>query len=813
MNINEKISQEAILKMRNEIDLAGGNEVFFRGVVDEELVVTDVEVLARGNDKSVPAILRLMKKKEVIIHNHPSGYLYPSDADVQVASIYANKKQGASYIINNNVDDIYIIVELKNEQLKPIDIKPYFEEKGLLSQIFDEFEYRHEQLEMASVIEKGLNSEKKVIVEAGTGTGKTLAYLIPAIEWAVQNEKKVIVSTNTINLQEQLLNKDIPIVSKVIQGEFKYALVKGRGNFACLRKYHNFTKGDMVDLSEFSSNQKSQISMLTEWLRKTETGDKAELPFEPDNRIWEYFQSESDMCNVNACPHKGACFFFKSRQEKEDADLLITNHHMYFADLAIRKEVGFQTDFAILPNYDLVVFDEAHNIEKVARDYFSYEVSKYSFTKTMNNIYRITGGKSKKVGILATLSVYLKTRVREYEKKKSFIKDELIERHNEVANKAADYFLKIMEIYTKNTSLNLRLRKEKLDEDENWQEHIKVREEELFRTYNSYMRKLRELIRELKDTDDEDGIINDFRRYVDRLESLFMNFKFITDMEDEEYIYWLSANPRSGNIKLVGTPLKITDELQNTLYINLEHIVFTSATIAVDKNFDYFKKSIGLIEETLEDIIHSPFDYNRQMKVYIPRNAPQPNNIDFMDGVQTFIKSLIRKAGGNTFILFTSYSALNYLYYLIRDELEAEGFEMFIQGMAPRNQLINMYKTSRRPVLFGTDSFWEGVDVKGEKLSSVIMVKLPFKVPSDPVVEAIIENMTKEGKNAFMEYQIPESVIKFKQGIGRLIRSKEDKGIITILDARLITKRYGRIFIDAIPSKNIHYKTMEEIAD
>ncbi len=223
------------------------------------------------------------------------------------------------------------------------------------------------------------------------------------------------------------------------------------------------------------------------------------------------------------------------------------------------------------------------------------------------------------------------------------------------------------------------------------------------------------------------------------------------------------------------------------------------------------KKSIGLNEETHDKVIHSPFDYENQMRVYVPTDTPMPNDKNFMSKIHDFVKNLIIRARGNTFILFTSYSTLNYLYYLLKDDLEARGFDLFIQGMAPRNQLINMYKTSRKPVLFGTDSFWEGVDVKGEKLSSVIMVKLPFKVPSEPVVEAIIENLTKEGKNAFMEYQIPESIIKFKQGVGRLIRSKEDKGIITILDNRLISKRYGRLFLDSLPTSKVIFKKCSDI--
>ena len=337
MDIKEKISLEAREIMCEEIKKAQGNEVFFRGIPDENGVVTQVQVLARGNEYSVPAILKAMRKGEVIIHNHPSGILYPSDADVEVASIYSNRMDGASYIVNNDLTDIWIIVELfKDENIK-IDIAPYFEKTGLLSQAFKGFEYRDEQLHMATHIEKGLNSETPVIVEAGTGTGKTLAYLIPSIEWAIKNKKRVVISTNTINLQEQLLNKDIPIAKRVIQGDFKYILVKGRGNYLCNRKYHNVVMGDKSLLEDFTTSQKNQFAEIIKWGNQTETGDKAELTFEADNTIWELFQSETDMCSGNKCPYKNECFFLKSRDEKKKADILITNHHMYFSDFAIRK--------------------------------------------------------------------------------------------------------------------------------------------------------------------------------------------------------------------------------------------------------------------------------------------------------------------------------------------------------------------------------------------------------------------------------------------------------------------------------------------
>lgn len=811
MDIKEKISSGAREIIKKEIEIAQGNEVFFRGIPDENGVVTEVQVLARGNSYSVPAIIKAMRKGEVIIHNHPSGFLYPSDADVEIASIYSNRMDGASYIVNNAVTDIYIIVELfKDENIK-IDIAPYFEKTGLLSQSFKDFEYRDEQLHMAKHIESGLNSEIPVIVEAGTGTGKTLAYLIPSIEWAIKNKKRVIISTNTINLQEQLLNKDIPIAKRVIQGDFKYILVKGRGNYLCNRKYHNLSFGDGSILEDFSPTQKKQFAEIIKWGNHTETGDKGELFFEVDNGIWELFQSETDICSGSKCPYKAECFFLKSREEKKKADILITNHHMYFSDLAIRKEIGFNTEYSILPEYGLVVFDEAHNIEKVARDYFSYEVSKYTFTKTMNQIF-VTEGKKKNTGVLDLVLKYIKEADLD---SRGILEREIEEiklKHKSLYLVGREYFNHIIEVFSKGEMGTFTFRAKK-DEMENspFLNSLNDYKEKFLIEYNSYNRKVRELLKELKDDEDRAGNINDFSKYIERLEGFISNFRFIHDFSDEEFIYWIEVNSRKSNSKLVATPLKIDKELQKNLYLNLKQIIFTSATIAIGEDFSYFKESIGLDKNTLDKVIHSPFDYDKQMKVYIPNDMINPSDRNFIDEVSEFLKAQLISTQGKAFVLFTSYQSLNYVYYMIKDELEANGIELFIQGAAPRTHLVNMYLAGKNPVLFGTDSFWEGVDIKGNQLSNVIIVKLPFKVPSDPVTEAIIEHLTAQGKNSFTEYQIPEAVIKFKQGIGRLIRSKTDSGTVTILDNRVITKKYGKFFMDSITTKNINILSKSEI--
>lgn len=822
MKIEEKIRSETIKILREKISSFGNKGLFFRGILNEEGIVSDVIFISKDEEVNNINVFKVMKKNEVIIHNYPSGYLYPSDSDIKIANSYANKQDGGFYIVNNSVENIYTVIEPSFGGSKKIDILPYFEKRGLIAQNFKNFEFRKEQNEMAKHIQEGLNKEIKIIVEAGTGTGKTLAYLIPSIEWALKNEKKVVISTNTINLQEQLMNKDIPMIKKILNKKFNYILVKGRNNYLCNRKYYNLVSLNFSNLKIFSEEQKHQVKKTINWGKTTQTGDKSELEFEPSYDVWEYFQSESDTC-YNGCPYREDCFFFKARDEKRNANILIANHHIFFSDLAIKKEIGFNSDFSILPEYGLVVFDEAHNIEKIARDYFSCEVSKYSFIKSMNKIYNIKQEKSKKNKLLEeekkynlnshllVLWNYLdKKEISNRKEIENILFEKFIDIHKRLFFTGEIFFKRIIEIYSKGQKGNLSIRIKKGEmSDFDFLKILKKEKEDFLLEFNNYLGLSKKILFLILELEDDEGKITEFSNYVNRLEDFLEKFKFINEFSNEEFIYWIEVNENKNNSKMVATPLKIDNELAKNLYENLNQIIFTSATIAVGNSFKYFKNSIGLTEESFDKIIKSPFDYDKQMKVFLLEGISSPSGNNFLEDIQIIIKKLILKRKGKTFVLFTSYRALNYVYYSIREELKNKGINLFIQGMYPRTKLLSLYKESNFPVLFGTDSFWEGVDVKGDKLSSVIIVKLPFKVPNDPITEAIIEKYEEQGKNSFLEYQIPEAVIKFKQGIGRLIRSKQDKGIITILDNRVMTKMYGKYFLESIPTKNIEKKDVK----
>lgn len=807
MELSDKIDGYAAEIMKQEIEKCGGNELFFRGIIGQSKKVERVEVLARGNINSVPAIVNRMGSGEVIIHNHPSGYLYPSDNDVAIASYYGNMG-GGSYIVDNEVTRVYVIVDVKTEEKIDADLTGYFGAEGVISRVLPEFEHRDEQEEMAEFVKEALNNNETAVIEAGTGTGKTIAYLIPALLYGIKNKTKVVVSTNTINLQEQLMRKDIPVVEKIIGEEFKYVLVKGRSNYLCIRKMNHI---DKTDIEEFSQAQKRELETLIAWAGETVEGDRQELNFEVSFSVWEKVASESDLCLKNRCPYKEKCFFHKARRKTQSADLLVINHHVYFADLAIRKETGFITEYSILPNYGIAVFDEAHNIEGVARDYFSREISKYSFNKLMNQLYNYKGEKSKNAGAMPKVLKYLSDinfNENSLKELNDLFNTEVVTEHRNIYEKINDFFIKfsmIMSDREEKDELKVRIKPEEVLDDKTWKNELFPRIKDIKESYALYFKTLSkfEKLASIEEEDDEFGFVSDMYRYIDRIKSFFEEFYFIFKLDSDDFVYWSELNLKKGHVKISATPIEVKKDLREALYENMKKIVFTSATLTIGDSFEYFKSSVGITEKILEKKINSPFDYEKNMQVLIPTDISDPSSSDFFESVMDFTLDMIRYTNGNTFMLFTSYSNLNYFYYRMRETLIKEGFTILIQGEIPRHRMIEVYKNSKKPVLFGTDSFWEGVDVKGEKLSSVIIVKLPFKVPSEPVVEAVIEKIEREGRSSFMEYQVPEAVVKFKQGAGRLIRAKDDRGVITILDNRVLRKSYGRIFLKSLPGGRI----------
>ena len=815
MDIKDRFSKESLQTIKKYLEEQNNKSMIFKATFDEDELIQEPFFLSLYKKKSFEEILTKVARNEVVIRTTKPNQLYPSDMELELSEELYTRRNIAYCLLSSDLDDFYFVQDIDRIFLEDIDIKNYFSKNGILAKEIKAFEYRQEQEEMAQYIQEAINEDRKIIVEAGTGTGKTLAYLIPAIKWAVVNKKKVIIATNTINLQEQLLLKDIPLAKSIIKDEFSYVLVKGRNNYVCKRLFNELALGKNIDIGTFSIEAREQIEYILKWGNKTKTGDKAELPFEVYPDVWELVQSTTELCLGKKCPYRKECFYMKTRMEKMEADILISNHHVFFADLNVRAETDFDSEYLILPRYDMVIFDEAHNIESVARSYFSVEVSKISFTRLLNRIYQRKNKRKKEKSALIRVEDTIDEKDLEDSQQYIDLLNTLKEEISILQNIGDEYFDEIRKIYETNTEAPIKKSLNNFEMTKSrFLENLREKKD-IFQTkladFLNLMMLFNNVIDEEKDKNPE--VIN-FNNHLKMFKAYIDSFKFINSFEDDNYIYWLDINSKRTNVVLTATPLNIAQKLSTVLFDNLDRLVFASATIVVNGSFDYFKKSLGLDEEDcIEAIIKSPFDYNEQMSVYIPSDIQDSENINaFVSDASRFILNILLKTNGKAFILFTSYTMLNQIYYSISKKLKDKGFEVFLHGDKPRSQLIKEFKEAENPILFGTTSFWEGVDVQGENLSNVIITKLPFLVPTDPVVSAISKKIEENGGNSFTDFQLPEAIIKFKQGVGRLIRKKTDSGNIFILDNRILKKRYGSLFINALPSqKNIKILEKDDI--
>ncbi len=817
--ITNYITGEACLSIRQHIAAAEGNEVFFVGRLNEEKVVEQVQVYARGNEFSAPALLQTASPGDVVLHNHPSGTLLPSTPDTHVASILGNDGIGF-YIVNNAVDAIYVVVEpFEKKQVIPINADAavrLFAADGRIAERLESYEHRKQQIEMLRIVSGAINENKIAVVEAGTGTGKTLAYLLPAIVFALNNQERVVVSTNTINLQEQLLDKDLPFLQSILDKKFTAALVKGRTNYACRRK---LADADM-DLDLFSEDDdKTELQAILDWARTTADGSKSDLNIEPRHDVWEKIQSESDTSLKTHCPFYDTCFFYTARRKAAVADVLVANHHLLFSDLAVRAMMG-ASENAILPTYERVIFDEAHHIEEVATSYFGIRVTSLGVQRMLSKLYRKK--KKQEKGLL----VYLSNRLVKFASglpHADFL--EAQKRIQEFAIPAAknlqsslEETVRVLHDAVKAGSeerqgfgeVKLRITQEVI-ESQDWQNGVVRAASELVQNIRNFTTRMSQFLARIERLLDKMGptaaaMTIDLKAQLDRLDVVATNIDHVVLNFDDPNVRWLEAKDGYNDkriIRLFSSPLDVAPILAETVYKRFQSIVLTSATLTVENKFDYFKKRLGLDRVEPERLVlrqlAQPFDYKRQALLAIPVDLPHPNQVQFTDQIAEMTHRAVRISRGRAFVLFTAYGMLRKVYDLLRDKLEAEGYHTLRQGEENRSRLLKRFREDISSVLFATDSFWEGVDVHGEALELVVITKLPFRVPSEPIIEARIEAIERRGGNAFLEYTVPQAAIKFKQGFGRLIRRKTDRGAILILDKRLVEKSYGRIFMNSLP--------------
>ncbi|MCK8826260.1 DEAD/DEAH box helicase family protein [Natroniella acetigena] len=675
-------------------------------------------------------------------------------------------------------------------------IKGFFAPDERLASFFPKYEYRSEQQKMAMKITDVFKQKKHLLIEAGTGTGKSLAYLVPSIFSSLVEEQKIIISTNTINLQEQLINKDIPLLQEVFELDFKAVLVKGRRNYVCLRRLIQYEKH-----AQLAAGKYDKLAKINQWILKTETGCRSDLDFKVGFELWEQISSKSELCLRANCPYYEQCHFIFARREIEEADLLIVNHHLLFADLALRKEQDLEEQTAVLPSYKKVVFDEAHNIEEVATSYLGLKLSKEGIIKFLQSLYNFEEG----IGVLLQLrlvSSKLKDKLKQRFQKR--IDNDLVPLVRKLTDRVHSLFNQLIKFSEDNfkeykVRLTEEVRNEKL-----WKEVIKIEVENFLLDLSSLRQGMEEIFEELTLAEDElenfEVLAVELAAKIEFCTKINQTIGEIINTPQPDYVYWLE--PKADNCSLCSAPLDISKELEVNLLEKMDSIIFTSATLTVDNSFDFISKNLGLQNFTVDTLkVGSPFDYRNQLQAGVIKDLPNPKHESFVKEVVGAIKNIVQIREGNSLVLFTSYWMLNQVYQELLEELEQLKINnLYCQGMKSRHQLIEDFKANQRSLLLGTASFWEGVDIPGKQLSCVLIVKLPFLVPTDPVIAAKIEDIENNGQNAFFNYMLPKAVIKFRQGIGRLIRSKEDQGWVIILDNRVVSKSYGNIFLKSFPS-------------
>ena len=803
----QRLSGKAALALRAAIRLAGGREVCFVGTVDTDGVVQTVRAVARGDVRSVLALPGFAERGEMLIHNHPSGNLEPSEPDLDVAARLHDDGIGFG-IVDNAASELYVVVEVPaRASHRPIDFSRVDDDlapDGAIASQHARYEDRPSQRAMAVEIARLYNEGGVGLLEAGTGVGKSLGYLVPALRWAAANNERTIVSTNTINLQEQLVGKDLPFLAKALSDQpVRFALLKGWRNFLCLlRLAQARASGNAL----FDEGLERELDTIQAWAERTRDGSLSDLPVAPRPEVWDEVAAEPDLCQRARCPLYDRCFLFRARKEAAQADVIVVNHHLLLSDLAVRRASGNWGEAAVLPAYTRLVIDEGHHLEDAAAAHLGANVSRRSLQRLFNRLDR--RGK----GLLPALTARLAAS-NDLLSVASFdlVLSRLTPAVHAVRDKAALLFDLLETLLAEEAGQGVPVIRltEEFATHPVWRAGLRVALDDVIgeiAVLSEGLQTVRDRIESGKRPDDAVmPLLNEMRAVTRRLQLAGDGLQRALDPgRGEPTVRWIEARGRDRAVTVSTVPLDLAPILREDLFKRATTTVVTSATLATDNRFDFLTARLGLDDPELEPrtaIFPSPFRFQEQALLAVPSDVPAPNvnPSGHLTALARVTLDLADAANGGMFVLLTSHRDVR----AMASELRARGADrrwpLLVHGDEMRDTLLARFRDAGNALLLGTASFWEGVDVPGDALRALLIGKLPFRVPTEPVTAAHCEAIEARGGDAFREYMLPHAALRLKQGFGRLVRTSADRGVVVIADPRVVTKGYGRGLIEGLP--------------
>ncbi len=806
-----RLSTYAQSRLAAEIAAAGGREVSFVAEVDEAGTVVSAVPVARGTVGAVLALPGVASRGQMLLHNHPSGVLEPSPADLTVAARLHDAGIGFG-IVNNEGTALYVVVEVPRapayQGIDPVETARALGPGGVIAGVLRQFEDRPSQRDMAAYVADTYNEGGVSMLEAGTGVGKSFAYLLPAITWARANRERTVVSTNTINLQEQLVGKDLPVLAGALEGDGEpvtYALLKGWRNYVCLARLELARSGQA---SLLEPGRQGELDALASWAQGSTDGSLADLTDQPSEEVWDEISAEADLCTRLDCPHFDRCFVFAARRRAAEADIVVVNHHLLASDLAVRRAQENWQDAAVLPPYRRLIVDEAHHLEDTAAEHLGAAVSARGAQRLLSRLERngrglipaLVGELALEGGALGAASADL-------------LRQGLLPEVAQAKTSGDEVFRLLAEHLAASGEGVLRLN-DAFAADPIWQQGLEVALDNLVASLGRLGNGVETVADRLEWSSDFDRRaqrVQELRGVVRRLRAVLDGMLLtLRPQPGLPLVRWIER--RGGRpvgrlpfpIALSSVPLDLAPMLRETLFDRVETIVLTSATLAVGDDFGFLRDRLGVGEGfgrlKYEVVLPSPFDYAAQCLFGVPTDVPDPRGDEagHDEAVARAIVELAHAADGGMFVLFTSHAALRRAAGRVRNAL-AHRWPVLVQGEGQRDQLLRRFREAGSAILLGTDSFWEGVDVPGPALRVLLLAKLPFKAPNEPLTAARLERLEEQGQDGFMHYLVPRAALKLKQGFGRLIRSRSDVGVVVLLDQRIVSRRYGAVLQAALP--------------